>query len=103
VPEPNRPPWRVSGDIADRSIGQLVDGGVGLVLDCESCPNIVTWTPAEIGRRLRRHADKSLGWIGPRLRCSRCNSEWVRISRAPTDVATSAAGPVIVRPQRPKA
>ena len=82
MPEPNRTPWRVAPDIADRTVSQLIEGRVSVVLDCESCPHMATWTPTDVGRRLGRHRDKTLNALAPRLRCSRCRSEWVRISPA---------------------
>ena len=82
MPEPNRPPWRVDADIAHRPIRQFIERRISVVLDCESCPNVVTWTPAELGQRFGTNGDKTFDWVGPRLRCSRCKSDWVRISRA---------------------
>jgi hypothetical protein len=82
MPEPNRPPWRVAPDIDNRPVRQLVERRVSVMLDCESCPHVATWTPADISRRFGGHGDKSFNWLGSRLRCSHCGSEWVRISPA---------------------
>jgi hypothetical protein len=90
MPEPNRPPWRVDPDIGARPARQLIERGVSVMLDCESCLHIATWGPADIARRFGGHADRSFNWLGPRLRCSHCRSEWVRIS--PASPAQNADG-----------
>jgi hypothetical protein len=84
MPEPNRPPWRVTPDIGSRPVRELVERHISVMLDCESCPYVTVWTPADISRRFGGHTDKSFDWLGPRLRCSHCRSEWVRISPAPS-------------------
>ena len=69
----------------DREPGfHLIERGMSVMLDCESCLHVATWTAADIARRFGGHADKSFSWLGPRLRCRHCRSEWVRISLAPS-------------------
>ena len=83
MPEPNRSPWRVAPDIDNVPVCQLVECRMSVMLDCESCAHVAIWTPADIGRRLGGHTDKTFNWLGSRLRCSHCRSDWVRISLAP--------------------
>ena len=80
MPEPNRSPWRVAPDIDNVPVAQLVECRMSVTLDCESCPHVATWTPEDIGRRFGGHGDKTFNWLGSRLRCSHCRSDWVRIS-----------------------
>ncbi|MDR3513451.1 MAG: hypothetical protein P4L73_17570 [Caulobacteraceae bacterium] len=80
MPEPSRPPWRIADGLGGLAIWSLVDQRVTLVIECDSCPHFAKWTPADLDRRFRRHRGRSLSWIAPRLRCSRCKSNWVRIS-----------------------
>jgi hypothetical protein len=82
----------VSRDIGARPARELIEHRMSVVLDCESCRHVATWTPADIGRRFGGHGDKGFGWLGPRLRCSHCRSEWVRISPAYTPNAGSKSG-----------
>lgn len=80
MPEPNRAPWRISDDLKDWHVWQLIEAGATLVFQCDACPHEARWPPAEIARRLGRHRGRTMIWLGPRLKCSACRSCWMRIS-----------------------
>jgi hypothetical protein len=81
MPEPNRLPWRIEEGLAGTPLGTLIQERTVIVLDCDSCPNRVRWGAEDLERRFQRRRNLTLGEIGPRLRCSKCRSEWVRIER----------------------
>ena len=83
MPEPNRPPWQIQGDLGGWPFWSLVEQRVTVILECEACHHEARWTPAEIDRRSKKVRSKNFGWIARKLRCSKCRSEWVRISLAP--------------------
>jgi hypothetical protein len=82
MPEPNhRPPWQIAGKLGGWAIWQLVEQRVTLVIECDACPNVAKWAPADLNRHLGMVRGRSLAWVAPYLRCSRCKSEWIRISQ----------------------
>ena len=89
MPEPNRrPPWRIADGLGPWAVWQLVDQRVVLAIACDSCPHAARWGPDQLRRRFRRHQGRTIAWIAPRLRCSKCRSEWIRISLANVAPAT---------------
>jgi hypothetical protein len=80
MPEPNRPPWRIAEGLGGVAIWRLVERNVTLVITCDACPHFAKRASADLERRFRRQRGRTLAWIAPKLRCSRCRSEWLRIS-----------------------
>jgi hypothetical protein len=81
MPEPNRPPWRIADALSGFPIGDLIDTGVTVIIACESCRHEAAWSPGDLARRFDKAREATLNRIGPRLRCGKCRSEWVRLSR----------------------
>lgn len=92
MPEPNRPPWRIASDLGNWAIWQLAERGAVIVIECDSCPHFVRWTPADLTSRFPRSLGRTMAWIAPKLRCSRCRSNWVKVS-------AEAKGSVSGRPE----
>jgi len=83
MPEPNRSPWQIQPGLGGWPFWSLVEQRVTVILECEACHHEARWTPAEIDRRSRKVRSKNFGWIARKLRCSKCRSEWVKVSLAP--------------------
>ncbi|HEX4184194.1 MAG TPA: hypothetical protein VHY34_13145 [Caulobacteraceae bacterium] len=81
MPDPNRLPWRIDDRLAGMTLGALIEQRAVIVIDCDSCPNVARWTAKDMERRFHRQRHLTLREIGPKLRCSKCRSEWVRIAR----------------------
>ncbi len=81
MPEPNRPPWRIAEALSGFPISDLIDTGVTVIVECESCRHKAAWSPADLAGRFGTARDTTLNRIGPKLRCGTCRSEWVRLFR----------------------
>ena len=81
MPEPNRPPWRIADTLSGFPVGDLIDTGVTVIIECESCRHKATWSPGDLARRFDAARDTTLNRIGRKLRCGKCQSEWVRVFR----------------------
>lgn len=85
MPEPNhRPPWRIEERLVRFAIRELIERRVTVVIECDACQHVAKWTAADLKRRLSQQTRRSLAWIAPKLRCSRCRSSWVRLWAEPT-------------------
>jgi hypothetical protein len=82
MPEPNRAPWLIEPAIAGVTVGQLIERRVAINLACHACPHWARWTADELTRRFGNRTGLTLRQLAPRIRCSRCRSEWVEIGRA---------------------
>ena len=82
MPEPNRSPWRVAADIDNVPVCQLVECRMSVVLDCESCPHLATWTPAPGAKEIRTHSDR----------------QWLQRSRDPSQLKVLSVCPPKRRP-----
>jgi hypothetical protein len=80
MPEPNRPPWLITAALDGVAIDTLIAKRRTLIIECDACANFSKWGPDELKRRFRRSRHHLISELGPRLRCSRCRSDWVRIS-----------------------
>jgi hypothetical protein len=54
---------------------------VTVIIECESCRHKASWSPEDLARRFDTARETTLNRIGPKLRCGRCRSEWVRLFR----------------------
>ena len=93
MPEPNRPPWRIVSELDGKAIWWLVDQRVTVLIQCDACPHEARWKPADLDRKFARVRGKTMAYIAPRLRCSRCRSEWVRVSMIAGSVLSMGGGP----------
>jgi len=82
MPEPNRSPWRVAPDLTGFPVRDSITASLSVRLVCEGCRHEARWSPEDLGRRFAKTPDTTFNRIGSRLRCSRCRSDWVMISRA---------------------
>jgi transcriptional regulator GlxA family with amidase domain len=80
MPEPSGPPWRVEPKLEAQTIRTLVANREAVVIRCDACRNLARWVPSDLERRFHAHMGVTFARIAPRLRCSRCRSEWVRVS-----------------------
>ncbi len=80
MPEPNhRPPYQIADDIAGWPLWVLIDHGVTVMIECDSCHHQTAWSPEHMDRAFRSHRGKSLWWLAARLRCLNCRSQYVRL------------------------
>ena len=82
MPEPNRPPWRVADDLSGFAFRDIIAARLSVRLVGESCRHKVEWSPDDLGRRFEKTPDATFNRVGRRLRCGKCRSDWVMISRA---------------------
>ena len=78
MPEP-RTTFRIADNIGPAPFWQLIEQGVTIAIECDACHWQTRWTPEQIEGRFRRHRSKSLNFIASKLRCHRCNSQFVHI------------------------
>ena len=80
MPEPSRPPWQIVEGLGGWPFWSLIEQRVTVVIECDSCPHFAKWTPADMQRKCARNMSRTFARIAPRLRCSRCKSNWLRVS-----------------------
>ncbi|QUD90581.1 hypothetical protein [Phenylobacterium montanum] len=83
MPEPTRrPPWQIDDKLGGWPIWSLVEQRATIQIECDSCPHFAQWTPADLDRKFRKARGDTFARIAPKLRCTRCRSNWVRVSLA---------------------
>lgn len=87
MPEPNRPPWLIEPALAGVTVARLIKQDAAIGLACHACHHRTRWTAGELRRRFSPWPGVTVRDLAPRLRCSRCKSEWVEIGR---DVAAGS-------------
>ena len=92
MPEPNhRPPWQIEDGLGARTIRELLDQAVTLIIECDGCSHRASWGPKDLARRFGRKPARSVAALAPRLRCSKCRSEWIKVYA--TGLAMAATKP----------
>ena len=86
MPEPNRPPWQVSDDIARMYGWQILERRIGLVLQCDGCGRVTEWPSRFLQKYFAQLRRVRMTEIASRLRCAKCRSNWVRVCRMPVTI-----------------
>ena len=94
MPEPNGASYKIAGDIAELTMGQLIQEGRALTVQCAGCYRHTEWTPSNLSARFAKHGHVRLSAVAERLRCDRCRGRYVRVWRAETPVDRSSAEPM---------
>ena len=89
MPEPNRAPWLIDGRLGGWAVWKLVENRVTVAIKCDACGHVAEWRPVDLDRKFAGARGRNMTWIAPRLRCSRCRSNWVRISMTPGSLMSS--------------
>jgi hypothetical protein len=90
MPEPNRPSFVIEDLVAGLPFWLLIEQQAMIRFDCNACYHVGRWTAGDIERRFSGHPGLTLRKIGPKLRCSKCRSEWVHVARDRTVAAQPA-------------
>lgn len=83
--------FRITADIEQARIWELIEAGVTLALECVGCHRRTTWPPELVRRRLQRDSGKRLIAVASRFRCAACRSPFVLVSRERTPVRAAVS------------
>jgi hypothetical protein len=82
VPEPNRLPALVDEGLRGAPFCRLIEQRAVVRLECDACRHVALWTPEWMFNKFfEHHRDLTVPDIAGRLRCCKCRSEWVWVSR----------------------
>ena len=92
APPEGQPTFRITDELAQVRIWELVEARVTLAVECVSCHRTAEWPPEMVRERLKASLANRLVMVAGRFRCADCRSPYVRISRARGAAAASDTG-----------
>ena len=82
MPHPeNRPPARVSPDLAAMTVDEAIKSGLRIRISCDNCHHETVWTQGFMATALKRQRNLTIVRLAARLRCGGCRSEYIRVWR----------------------
>jgi len=77
----NRPALRVTSDLLQLRVGEVIDQGVRLRISCDNCQHESIWTQGYMEKKLKKLRAESIRRMANKLRCGGCRSNYVRVWR----------------------
>jgi hypothetical protein len=75
----NRPPWRVTDEVASLRVWEAIEQKVVILISCENCHHKSEWTPLFMEEKLRKFKGQRFTRVASQLRCSGCRSNYVLV------------------------
>jgi len=90
MPEPNRVPYVFNEDLARVTFARLIEQRAVIVLQCHGCWHEGLWRAEDLQRKFPGRHELTFARIAPKLRCSKCRSEWLQVVRMHGALADAA-------------